>query len=172
MLLSTRLMTVLQATALGVLFLGCSTKPELVGRVEVPRRSYAKGQNVRVRVEVPKGAVGTHLRIQKKVGNAWKEIATYNPKKNCPVTEEQPGGGYKFITKRSPMCRKVEGSWVVFWQGMTFRQCVKPEPVDPGVYRVCVARFAKKCLVREGMFGFERPRGASQFICSKPFTVK
>ena len=171
MFFSTRLMSALLLTALGGVFVGCGGGPSLVGRVEVPKSSYTKGQNVRLKV-VAKGAVGTHLRIQKKVGTSWKEIATYNPKKNCPVTEERAGGGYKFITKRSPMCRQVEGSWVVFWQNMTFRQCVKPEPVDPGVYRVCVARFAKKCLIREGMFGFERPRGASQFICSKPFTVK
>lgn len=145
----------------------------MVGKVRVPKTNYGKGESVRVLIEVPDGAVGTHVRLQKKVGGEWKEVANYNPEKKCPVMEEREEGGYKFVSKRSPMCRRVKDTWSVLWQNMVSKQCQDGAgPVGPGVYRICVARFAKKCQVREGSFGFERPRGASKFICSQPFTVK
>jgi hypothetical protein len=157
----------------GIGWAGCNGAASLHGSVKVPKQSYGRGSNVRVLISVPNGAVGTHIRIQKKIGNTWKEVADYNPEKKCPEMEERAGGGYRFVTKRSPRCRHVEGSWTLTWSQMTSKQCQDSAgPVSPGVYRICVARFAKKCQVREGSFGFERPRGASKFICSQPFTVR
>ena len=156
----------------GVFFGACGTAGIRKGTVSVNASAYKRGESVRVAVTLKNGSVGTYLRIQRLVGGRWREVAVYNPKQECPQMLERPEGGYKFVTKRSAMCRLLQGTWVVFWQQMVRKQCTKPEPVPPGRYRICVAQFVKKCAAREGPYGFERPRGASFFICSKPFDVR
>ncbi len=151
---------------------GCGAAHGVKGTVSVDASKYRRGQSVRVTVNVARGSVGSFLRIQRFAGGKWREVAAYNPRKECPVMEERPEGGYRFVTKRSPMCRLLQGDWVVVWSEMVRRQCVKAAPVAPGRYRVCVALFDKRCQAREGPWGFERPRGSSRFICSAPFVVR
>ncbi len=151
---------------------GCAAAGGVKGTVSVDSAQYHRGQSVRVTVSLAKGSVGSFLRIQRFTGGKWREVAVYNPRKECPVMEERAEGGYRFVTKRSPMCRLLEGNWVVVWSQMVKRQCTKPEAVEPGRYRVCVAQFDKRCIARDGPWGFERPRGSSRFICSAPFTIR
>ncbi len=151
---------------------GCSSAVKGRGTVRVDASSYRRGQNVRVTVLVKNGSIGTYLRIQRDEGGRWREVAVYNPRQECPQMLERPEGGYRFVTKRSPMCRLLQGKWVVLWEQMMRKQCTKAVPVPPGRYRICVTQFSKRCQAREGPYGFERPRGPSEFICSRPFVVR
>lgn len=170
-MLKTSVIAAVALAACGWSATGCGG-PSFVGTATVDKRSYVRGSNVKVLVQVPKGAVGTYLRIQRWTRSGWREAANFNPKENCPVMKQREGGGYKFVTTRSPRCRRVKGSWLVYWQGTVAQQCRSQLPVLPGRYRICVVRYARRCQVREGVFGFERPRGASKFICTKSFRIR
>lgn len=155
----------------GLQMAACSG-PSYAGRISVEKPVYSRSKDVAVTISVPKGSVGTHLRIQRMTSQGWKEVATFNPKLECPVMKERQGGGYTFVTQRSPMCRQVEGKWEVIWKETTGKQCGGFLAVLPGKYRICVALFARRCQVWKGVYGFERPRGASTFICTAPFLIK
>ena len=163
-----------RGTLVGIaaLVVGCGSVVKHRATVQVDAASYRRGQNVRVTIRAKRASIGTYLRIQRREGGRWREVAVYNPKQQCPEMLERPEGGYRFVTKRSAMCRLLEGTWVVIWEQMIRRQCTKPVPVAPGTYRICVAQFQKRCLVREGPYGFERPKGPSEFVCSRPFQVR
>jgi len=156
-----------------LVMVGCGSAGGSRVTVVTDARAYHRGQDVRVVVTLAKGSVGMFLQMQKRVGNRWQKVAMFNPKKQCPVMQERTEGGYRFLTKRSAMCRLLQGSWAVLWPQMTQRQCVKPSSVAPGTYRICAVRFTKRCLAREGPYGFELPRGGARRLgCSAPFAVR
>jgi len=151
---------------------GCGgSAASLKGRVIVAQKDYSRGQTVRADIEVPKGTVGTELQIQRKVADGWQDVAVFNPRINCPEKKKRPEGGYVFITRRGPLCRYVNSSWVVNWDGMTLTQCRTTVPADPGEYRVCVYLYTGECILRDGPFGFEIPKGKRKLVCSDPFKV-
>ena len=105
----------------GVLWVSGCSGAAFVGKVSVEKRTINRGNSVKVLIQVPNGAVGTYLRIQRWSAGRWRQVAIYNPRENCPVMKEREGGGYKFVTTRSHMCRQVKGSWLVHWQGCSWQ---------------------------------------------------
>ncbi|MCD6500140.1 MAG: hypothetical protein J7M25_17745 [Deltaproteobacteria bacterium] len=156
-----------------LLLVGCGSVRGSRASVLTDARAYHRGQDVRVVVKLAKGSVGMFLQMQRRIGSRWQKVATFNPRKQCPVMQTRAEGGYRFITKTSAMCRLLQGTWSVLWTQMMQRQCVKPTPVESGTYRICAVQFTKRCLAREGPYGFELPRaGSRRLSCSAPFVVR